>query len=83
MLQHSSVLHLPRNTLQSFTKTILCDVQWLFSYIGCVIPRHTILHKDAPACDVAGGPCGEGVRGGRDAHRLHQVVEEDGSAELE
>lgn len=43
----------------------------------------TVLPEDPPACDIAAGPRGEGVRGGGYAHRLHQVIEEDRSAELQ
>lgn len=43
----------------------------------------TILHKNSPPCDIAAGPRGESVRGGGDAHRLHQVTEKNRCAELE
>lgn len=43
----------------------------------------TVLHDHSPARDVAAGPCGEAVGGGRHTHGLHQVIEEDGAAELQ
>lgn len=43
----------------------------------------TILHKNPPACDIAAGPSCECVWGGRDTHRLHQVIEENRRAELQ
>lgn len=43
----------------------------------------TVLHEDPPARHVAACPRGEGVWVGRDAHWLDQVVEVDGSRELQ
>lgn len=43
----------------------------------------TVLREDPPACDEAAGSRGEAVRGGRDTHGLHHVVEEDGSVEFQ